>query len=87
MDKQNVTWPRGRGTIFVHILIWSIVIAMPVIFLQREETFRWSDFLRFMPVFVSFLVIFYVNYLYLVDNLLFKRETTKFVIVNILMIV
>jgi len=87
MDKQNVTWYRGRGTIFVHILIWSIVIAMPVIFVQREGTFHWSDFLRFMPVFVSFLVVFYVNYLYLVDSLLFKRETMKFIIVNILMIV
>ncbi len=87
MKKQGETWLRRRGNIFVHVLIWSIVLATPLIFFQREGTVKWDDLLRFMPVFLSFLILFYTNYLYLVDNLLFKRKTVQFVILNIVMIV
>lgn len=87
MEKQSVTWLRRRGTIFVHILIWSIVIFMPFIFLQREGMFHWGDFVRFLPIVISYLIVFYVNYLILVDKFLIKRQTVKFVIINILMIV
>ncbi len=87
MEKQRETWLRNRGTIFIHVLIWSIVFAMPIIIGQREGFFSWNNILRFLPLSVVFLVVFYVNYLYLVERLLFKRETVKFVVVNIVMIV
>ena len=87
MEKQNIKWIRKHGTIFIHILIWAIVIATPLIFFQREGAIVWIDLLRFMPVLLSFLIVFYVNYIFLVDNLLFERKTAKFIFINILMIV
>lgn len=86
MEKQHATWLRRRGTVFIHLLIWSIVFGMPVIIGHREGFFLWEDFLRFLPLAIAFLVVFYANYFYFVDNLLFKREKMKFVLTNVAMI-
>ena len=87
MGNQRKTWFWCKGTFFIHLLIWSIVLAMPIILMQREDFFRWGDFLRFLPIFVAFFVVFYVNYISLVDKVLFKRKTSKFVFINIVIIV
>lgn len=87
MVKQNETWLRGRSKFLIHILIWGIVFALPLVFMQREGVMQWKDFIRFLPLNISFLIAFYVNYSYLVDKLFFKRKITNLVVNNILLIV
>lgn len=86
MERKSEKWLRSRRNIFVHLLIWCIVIVFPLIIFNREESVKWSDFLRFLPVFTAFLFMFYINYFYLVDNLLFKHKTALFVVINLILI-
>lgn len=87
MEKQGGGWLQRRGIIFIHVLIWCIVFAMPVVFIQRDGVIHWKSLLRFLPVVVSFLVIFYLNYFYLVDRLLLRRKKSYFLLANILIII
>ena len=87
MEKQKDTWLQRRGVIFIHVLIWCIVFAMPAVFIQRDGVLQWRIFLGFLPIFISFLFVFYLNYFYLVDKLLFRNKKTRFFLVNILVIV
>ena len=87
MEKQGVTWFNKRGKIFVHILIWCIVFAMPIIPLMRLEIFNWNYLQTYIPMFISYIIVFYANYLYFVDKLLFRRKTIKFIVINILIVI
>ncbi|OJV31931.1 MAG: hypothetical protein BGO29_00370 [Bacteroidales bacterium 36-12] len=87
MEKQKDTWLQRRGIIFIHVLIWCIVFAVPAVFIQRDGVIHWRMFFGFLPIFISFLLVFYLNYFYLVDKLLFRRKRTYFFLVNILVIV
>ncbi len=86
MEQQVDTTLRRRGNIFIHALIWSIVFVIPIVFAQREGLFRWREILQFFPLSIAFTVVFYTNYFYLVDKLLFKKKITGFILLNIAII-
>lgn len=87
MKQQTKTTLSQRGNIFIHVLIWSIVFVIPIVFAQREGLFRWREILQFLPLSIAFMVVFYANYFYLVDKLLFKKKVTWFILLNIAIIV
>ncbi len=85
--KQHATDMERKDNVFVHILVWCIVFGLPPFFAHRGGFFSWSDFFSFLPIPVSFMIIFYVNYFYLAERWLFKRKIILFVIINIGLIV
>lgn len=87
MEMQRRISLRRWGNIFVHVLVWGIVFAMPVIFAQREGFFRWREVMMFLPLSVAFAVVFYANYFYLAEKLLFRKKTVQFLLANAALIV
>jgi len=72
---------------YIHILVWFIILAIPFFFSERGADFSWANFWKSTSVTLYFMLIFYINYLYLIEKFLFKRKTLEFILINVLIIV
>lgn len=86
-DKPQYWLPYTKlaDNIFIHIAVWCIIFGLPLFFMSRGD-FSWVSFLLFLPVPVCFMIVFYSNYFYLIDRLLFENRKNEFLIINILLI-
>lgn len=71
---------------FSHILIWLIVLVVPIYFMSRSGTFQLGFYLSYVIRIGIIGILFYINYLYLIDKLLFERKTTAYIVINIILI-
>jgi hypothetical protein len=73
-------------SILLHIGVWLILFSMPVIFFPGELSSLRVVF-RMNWIFLFFAgILFYLNYFYLVDTLVFDKKTFWFIAINILLI-
>lgn len=72
--------------IFSHILIWCIVLLVPVYIMSREGTFDSRPYMSYLTQLSIFALLFYINYLYLIDKLLFHKQFLTYICVNIVLI-
>lgn len=73
--------------IFLHILIWSMVLASPLLFMpQNNVTLHWNEYLVHSLVPFCLLVVFYLNYFGYIPHLLFKERLFRFLAANALSI-
>lgn len=71
----------------IHTLIWAVVIFSPLFVTSPDKPLiGGEDYIRFLIVPVSFMIVFYVNYLWLIDRLLGRRRTGLFILANLLLI-
>ena len=72
----------------VHIVCWAMVICFPLLFFVSSDTWgeRFSRFMRTLGSPLSYMVVFYVNYLWLVPRFLFKKRYKTFFLVNVLVV-
>lgn len=75
------------SSIFVHLLLWGVIFILPYFFMDSERVFTWRPFLRSIPEMLGFMLVFYLNYFILIDKLLYREKTKRFIIYNILLIV
>lgn len=76
--------------VFIHILAWTIVFLFPLLFIERVESMRRiHDFslMRFYIQPISIAIVFYINYLWLIDRVLFRKKPVQFILYNLLLIV
>lgn len=73
--------------VFAHILIWAIVLLVPSYFMYREGTLDNRPFISYIIKVISFAVIFYFNYLYLIDKLLFTKRFILFILTNSILVI
>lgn len=74
--------------ILIHVIGWGIVFGFPFFFFSRTNShFSWSDYLHHVIVPLSFLIVFYVNYLLLTPRFLFCQQTKRYIIYNIILII
>lgn len=87
-DRQHI---RLRwNPVFIHILAWAIVFLFPLLFIERFESMRRVhefNLMRFYIQPISIAVIFYINYLWLIDRVLFRKKPVQFILYNLLLIV
>lgn len=72
--------------IFSHILIWAIILIVPMYIMSREETFDYKPYYFYIVRLSIFAALFYINYLYLIDKLLFKRKVISYIVINLILI-
>ena len=73
--------------VFIHLAVWIIVFGLPLFLTERGQGVSWSHFWRSASVMLAFLIVFYINYLYLIDRFLYKQKTKEFIIINLLLII
>lgn len=73
--------------LLIHIMAWGLVFGTPFFFLEKDsQEIAWKKYLDFCIVPFSSIIVFYANYLFLINRLLFKRQIIKYVIINIVII-
>ncbi len=72
--------------LFSHVLIWCIVLLVPVYIMSREGTFDSKPYISYLTQVGIFALLFYINYLYLIEKLLFHKKIVAYICVNIVLI-
>ena len=77
---------KGMGKL-IHTAAWAILFGLPFFFTGREsQTVTVLSYVRSVIVPLSFMLVFYVNYVLLIDHFLFAKRPWKFFLCNILLI-
>lgn len=76
---------KGTGHL-IHIVGWGILICSPLFFTGRSGVNSVEDYVRGIIVPLSFMSIFYINYVWLIKRFLFRRQTGRFLCCNVLLI-
>lgn len=82
-QKTRGSW----NNLFVHLLLWGVIFILPYFFIDSERIFTWRPFLRSIPEMLGFLLVFYLNFFLLIDQLLFKGKTRAYILWNIVLII
>lgn len=72
--------------VFIHLTVWIVIFGLPLFLTDRGHGISWSHFWRSTSVMLSFMIIFYINYLFLIDRFLFKQKTKEFIFINLLLV-
>ncbi|MBB4035237.1 hypothetical protein GGR21_001126 [Dysgonomonas hofstadii] len=73
--------------IFPHIIIWAIILIVPVYLISREGTIDYKPYLNYVLQIGVFVILFYANYLYLIDKFFFNKKFLLYILINIGLIV
>lgn len=74
--------------LLIHLIGWGLMFSFPFFFMNKQETntINWIDYLRHSMVPISFFVVFYVNYFYLIPHYFFRQQLKRFIIINIIFV-
>lgn len=83
--------PNSRSRlveVLIHVIGWGIVFGFPFLMMTRSGfTITWMDYLRHGSIIpLSFLIVFYVNYCFLVPRYLFEGRIRQYLLLNALLI-
>lgn len=68
----------------IHVAIWAVILAMPFFSPQPGKPLHGGvDYSRFLPVTVSFVIVFYTNYLFLIKRYLSNRKFGAYILWNV----
>lgn len=81
MNMLNESRNR-RVAVVAHFLIWLLVFLVPILFNAGEQERSMGLYLLFfVPMFFN-LIVFYLNYNFLIERFLFKREILAYLMIN-----
>lgn len=71
----------------IHIIFWGLFFFLPLLFMQNNSVkIDWTKFSHHCIVPVSFIIIFYFNYLFYIPIFLFREKKILFALLNIVTI-
>lgn len=73
------------SNIALHLLVWGILFGFPILFTPGGTPLSSVYFRTILPLLFTAL-IFYVNYFFLIDRILFKNQIVLFIILNLALI-
>ncbi len=87
-DIETLQLPRVKGiNPLIHIAGWAILICAPFFFTGREAATSVEEYVRGFIVPLSFMSVFYINYIWLIKRFLFRRQSGWFFLCNIVLII
>ena len=88
-NELDNTKPKYRYLI-LHLLCWAVLIIIPLFFHSSNDDWPtvWNRYVRWLGNPLAYLVVFYINYLWIVPRFLLKKRDWKmFLLLNLLVIV
>lgn len=84
----NRTYSKRSSRILIHLLVWLVLLCLPL-FLTRPDRpmVTTAQYYHYILTAASFMVVFYVNFLWLISRHLFEHRMGRFLLGNILLIV
>lgn len=86
--KQTISSSSHRPVeILIHIISWGIVFGFPLFFSDRNNNgINWYFYLRHAIVPLSFFVVFYINYFFLVPRILLRSQRKRYILYNVALV-
>lgn len=85
---MNLNNQKRTVNIFIHILTWALLFGIPFLFLEKRGPGPApSGYKDFLVIPLNYMLVFYSNYFWLIDRLLFRKQTVRFILWNVLIIV
>ena len=75
--------PNKTLQYIIQAIGWGIVFCFPLFFMSKDEEQVGLHYLGYVFVPVAFMVIFYANYVFLIDRLLFRKRMVYFLVANL----
>ena len=75
--------------LILHLLCWSVIIVVPLFFHSSNDDWLmvWNRYLRWLGNPLAYMLVFYLNYLWVVPRFLLKKRDWKmFLFINLLII-
>ena len=82
LQSKHIHW-------LVHVAAWGVLLGQPLFFTgsgSRETITSFEEYVHFLVMPLSFMVVFYANYLWLIPRTLFSKRIGRFVLGNVLLI-
>jgi len=79
--------PNKYRTIFIHAGFLIMLFGIPVLFKDFYQSGALIGLMRDWLPLVSSVVVFYINYLFLIDKYFFTKKNVRFVVLNIVMFI
>lgn len=87
MKSSTDTNHRSLETL-IHLICWGLFFGFPLFFTQRNDgTINWEAFLHHCFVPASLFLIFYLNYFLFIPQILFREQTKRFLLINLISII
>ena len=89
MNKLNNAKVQSRN-LMLHILCWAVLFIVPLFIHGSSEdwTMVWHRYMRGLGATVSYMLVFYLNYLWIVPRYMLKKKDWKmFLFINVLVLV
>lgn len=67
----------------VHVILWLVIFVMPFFFTGVGHEITFESYMQTIVPPLSFMAVFYLNYLFFIDRFLYRQKTLRFVLVNI----
>ena len=76
MGKKNLI----NRTVLIHFLCWGLVLAFPLFFYHPTDPLEVTlkHYVRSLSGPLGYMIVFYVNYFYLVPKFLFENKRNQF---------
>ena len=86
--KSSQSYTHRSLEILIHLISWIIVFGFPLFFVERANgNINWMAYLHHSAVPLSFVIAFYLNYLFLVPRYLFEHQKRRYIIYNVILLV
>jgi hypothetical protein len=72
--------------VFSHILVWGIILLVPVYFMLKDGVLDSGAYVSYVIRAGILAILFYVNYLYLIDRFLFRKQFVGYVVANVFLV-
>lgn len=79
-NRKNFEW-------LAHIVSWTLLFLFPVLLSYSGDLISRPSPIHHIALYASYLILFYANYIFLVDKFFFRRRTKLFILLNILLII
>ena len=83
---SNTTFIKKRISVLVQVLLCIFIFLFPLYMMSRSGDIDLKYYFVFLIRTSILIALFYINYLFLVDKYLFKKEFTAYISINIVLI-
>ena len=86
LDRTNTKYRY----MILHLLCWAVLIVVPLFFHSSNDDWSvvWNRYVRWLGNILAYIMVFYLNYLWIVPRFLLKKKDWKlFILANLLVII